>query len=630
MANFTELDRYLFGQATHYDIYRKLGAHFAEVKGVKGVYFDLWAPNAERVFLIGSFNGWNETANEMTRLKPETMGIYELFIPGLKEGELYKYLIETKDGKRLYKADPYANYAELRPGTASAIADIEHFKWTDSKWMENRKKEEDVYAQPMAIYEVHPGSWKRHPGRDDEGFYSYRDLVTYLIPYVKEMGYTHIELMGISEYPFDGSWGYQVTGYYAPTSRYGKPEDFAYFINECHKNKIGVILDWVPAHFPKDAHGLAEFDGTCLYEYADPRMGEHPDWGTKIFDYGKNEVKNFLIGSALMWVEHYHIDGLRVDAVASMLYLDYGKEEGQWVRNKYGDNKNLEAIEFFKHINTLILGRNHGAVMIAEESTAWPKVTGPVEEDGLNFSYKWNMGWMHDFLDYMKLDPYFRKDNHNKMTFGMSYATSEKFILVLSHDEVVHLKCSMINKMPGLLEDKFKNLKAGYLFMFGHAGKKLLFMGQDFGQAHEWNEKVQLDWWECDNPLNKDLQDFVRDLLHVYKKFPSMYALDDSWDGFEWVNADDRERSIFSFIRKDSTGKNALLFVINFTPVERTDYMVGVPNAGTYSLVLDEHGLVTGKKSLRAKKGECDGKKYHISYPLPAYGCAVFKFNYNK
>ena len=399
MANFTELDRYLFGQATHYDIYRKLGAHFAEVKGVKGVYFDLWAPNAERVFLIGSFNGWNETANEMTRLKPETMGIYELFIPGLKEGELYKYLIETKDGKRLYKADPYANYAELRPGTASAIADIEHFKWTDSKWMENRKKEEDVYAQPMAIYEVHPGSWKRHPGRDDEGFYSYRDLVTYLIPYVKEMGYTHIELMGISEYPFDGSWGYQVTGYYAPTSRYGKPEDFAYFINECHKNKIGVILDWVPAHFPKDAHGLAEFDGTCLYEYADPRMGEHPDWGTKIFDYGKNEVKNFLIGSALMWVEHYHIDGLRVDAVASMLYLDYGKEEGQWVRNKYGDNKNLEAIEFFKHINTLILGRNHGAVMIAEESTAWPKVTGPVEEDGLNFSYNGiRDGWMTSLI----------------------------------------------------------------------------------------------------------------------------------------------------------------------------------------------------------------------------------------
>lgn len=632
MANFTELDRYLFGQATHYDIYRKLGAHFAEVKGVKGVYFDLWAPNAERVFLIGSFNGWNETANEMTRLKPETMGIYELFIPGLQEGELYKYLIETKDGKRLYKADPYANYAELRPGTASAIADIEHFKWTDSKWMENRKKEEDVYAQPMAIYEVHPGSWKRHPGRDDEGFYSYRDLVTYLIPYVKEMGYTHIELMGISEYPFDGSWGYQVTGYYAPTSRYGKPEDFAYFINECHKNKIGVILDWVPAHFPKDAHGLAEFDGTCLYEYADPRMGEHPDWGTKIFDYGKNEVKNFLIGSALMWVEHYHIDGLRVDAVASMLYLDYGKEEGQWVRNKYGDNKNLEAIEFFKHINTLILGRNHGAVMIAEESTAWPKVTGPVEEDGLNFSYKWNMGWMHDFLDYMKLDPYFRKDNHNKMTFAMSYNESEKYILVLSHDEVVHLKCSMLNEMPGLEGDKFKNLMAGYAFMMGHSGKKLLFMGQEFAQVQEWSEARELDWYLLEDPNHKKVQDWVKALLHLYTSNPCMYEQDTTWAGFEWINADDRDRSIFSFVRKSKDGKNNLLFVINFTPVAREDYRVGVPKNKTYKLVLNsEDPKFNGtdknrKESYKAVKKECDGRDYSIAYPLPAYGVAVFKF----
>lgn len=632
MNNFTEMDCYLFGQGTHYDIYRKMGAHAATVDGKKGVIFDVWAPHAASVAVIGDFNEWNESEYRMNRVQPESMGVYELFIPGVKEGALYKFLIYTPDGRKLYKADPFANYAELRPGTASVVTDISHFRWSDSVWMKSRAEaaKEDIYAQPMSIYEVHPGSWMRHPGREDEGFYTYRELAKSLISYVKEMGYTHIELMGISEYPFDGSWGYQVTGYYAPTSRYGTPKDFAYFVNECHKNKIGVILDWVPAHFPKDAHGLAEFDGTALFEYADPRKGEHPDWGTKIFDYSRTEVKNFLIGSALMWVENYHIDGLRVDAVASMLYLDYGKENGQWIPNKYGGNKNLEAIEFFKHINTLILGRNPGAVMIAEESTAWPKVTGKVEEDGLNFSYKWNMGWMHDFLDYMKLDPYFRKDNHNKMTFGMSYATSEKFILVLSHDEVVHLKCSMINKMPGLLEDKFKNLKAGYLFMFGHAGKKLLFMGQDFGQAHEWNEKVQLDWWECDNPLNKDLQDFVRDLLHTYKKFPAMYALDDSWDGFEWVNADDRDRSIFSFIRKDSTGKNALLFVINFTPVERDDYMVGVPNAGSYSLVLDEHGLVTEKKSLRAKKGECDGKKYHISYPLPAYGCAVFKFNYNK
>ena len=587
MANFSELDRYLFGQATHYEIYRKLGAHFTDQYGIRGVCFDVWAPNAARIWVIGSFNGWDETADEMTRLEPDTMGIFELFIPGIEEGALYKYLIETKDGKRLYKADPYANYAELRPGTASAVADIDHFKWTDEKWMEERAKTKDVYAKPMAIYEVHPGSWKRHPGREDDGFYSYRDLVKYLIPYVKEMGYTHIELMGISEYPFDGSWGYQVTGYYAPTSRYGTPQDFAYFINECHKHKISVILDWVSAHFPKDAHGLTEFDGTCLYEYADPRKGEHPDWGTKIFDYGKNEVKNFLIGSALMWIEHYHIDGLRVDAVASMLYLDYGKQPGQWVPNKYGDNKNLEAVEFFKHVNTLILGRNPGAVMIAEESTAWPKVTGRVEDDGLNFSYKWNMGWMHDFLDYMKLDPYFRKDNHHKLTFAMSYNESEKYILVLSHDEVVHLKCSMINKMPGEMEDKFKNLMVGYAFMMGHPGKKLLFMGQEFAQLQEWSEARELDWYLLENPDHQHMQNWVKKLLHIYQKNPALYELDSSWGGFEWINANDADRSIFSFIRKSKDGKNNLLFVCNFTPVERKDYRVGVPKRKTYKLILN-------------------------------------------
>ena len=421
MANFSELDRYLFGQATHYEIYRKLGAHFTDQYGIRGVCFDVWAPNATRIWVIGSFNGWDETADEMTRLEPDTMGIFELFIPGIEEGALYKYLIETKDGKRLYKADPYANYAELRPGTASAVTDIEHFKWTDEKWMEERAKTKDIYAKPMTIYEVHPGSWMRHPGREDDGFYSYRDLVKYLIPYVKEMGYTHIELMGISEYPFDGSWGYQVTGYYAPTSRYGTPQDFAYFINECHKHKISVILDWVPAHFPKDAHGLAEFDGTCLYEYADPRKGEHPDWGTKIFDYGKNEVKNFLIGSALMWIEHYHIDGLRVDAVASMLYLDYGKNDGEWVANIYGGNENLDAVSFLKELNTQFKKRKNGAVVIAEESTAWPMVTGSPEE-GLGFDFKWNMGWMNDFTGFMQCDPYFRKDNYNQLTFSMIYA----------------------------------------------------------------------------------------------------------------------------------------------------------------------------------------------------------------
>lgn len=632
MANFSELDRYLFGQATHYDIYRKLGAHITDQYGIRGVCFDLWAPNASRVWVIGSFNGWDETANEMERLQPETMGIYELFIPGIEEGELYKYLIETKDGKRLYKADPYANYAELRPGTASAIADIDHFKWTDQKWMEERAKVSDVYAQPMAIYEVHPGSWMRHPGREDDGFYSYKDLEERLIPYVKEMGYTHIELMGISEYPYDGSWGYQVTGYYAPTSRYGKPADFAHFINECHKHKIAVILDWVPAHFPKDAHGLAEFDGTCLYEYADPRKGEHPDWGTKIFDYGKNEVKNFLIGSALLWIEHYHVDGLRVDAVASMLYLDYGKQEGQWVRNQYGDNKNLEAIEFFKHINTLILGRNPGTVMIAEESTAWPKVTGKVEDGGLNFSYKWNMGWMHDFLDYMKLDPYFRKDNHHKMTFAMSYNESEKYILVLSHDEVVHLKCSMINKMPGLEEEKFKNLMVGYAFMMGHPGKKLLFMGQDFAQLQEWSEERELDWYLLENPNHAHIQSWVKGLLHVYQKNPAMYELDSSWEGFEWINANDAERSIFSFIRKSKDGKNNLLFVCNFTPVERPDYCVGVPEKKTYKLILNSDAAEFGGSgaerplSYKAKEKECDGRKYSFAYPLPAYGVAIFRY----
>ena len=632
MANFSELDRYLFGQATHYEIYRKLGAHFTDQYGIRGVCFDVWAPNAARIWVIGSFNGWDETADEMTRLEPDTMGIFELFIPGIEEGALYKYLIETKDGKRLYKADPYANYAELRPGTASAVADIDHFKWTDEKWMEERAKTKDVYAKPMAIYEVHPGSWKRHPGREDDGFYSYRDLVKYLIPYVKEMGYTHIELMGISEYPFDGSWGYQVTGYYAPTSRYGTPQDFAYFINECHKNKISVILDWVPAHFPKDAHGLTEFDGTCLYEYADPRKGEHPDWGTKIFDYGKNEVKNFLIGSALMWIEHYHIDGLRVDAVASMLYLDYGKQPGQWVPNKYGDNKNLEAVEFFKHVNTLILGRNPGAVMIAEESTAWPKVTGRVEDDGLNFSYKWNMGWMHDFLDYMKLDPYFRKDNHHKLTFAMSYNESEKYILVLSHDEVVHLKCSMINKMPGEMEDKFKNLMVGYAFMMGHPGKKLLFMGQEFAQLQEWSEARELDWYLLENPDHQHMQNWVKKLLHIYQKNPALYELDSSWGGFEWINANDAERSIFSVIRKSKDGKNNLLFVCNFTPVERKDYRVGVPKRKTYKLILNSEDAEFGGNgkecpvSYKAVRQECDGRPYSFAYPLPGFGVAVFRY----
>lgn len=630
MERFSDLDMYYFGQATHYDIYKKLGAHPITDKGKKGVYFAVWAPNAAKVSVIGDFNQWEEEANEMTRLEP--MGVYELFIPGVKVGDLYKFYIETPDGRKLYKADPFANYAELRPGNASAVADINAFKWTDSKWMEKRAACKDVHTQPMAIYEVHPGSWMRHPGREDDGFYTYRELAVRLTEYVKEMGYTHVELMGISEYPFDGSWGYQVTGYYAPTSRYGTPEDFAYLVDYLHKHGIGVILDWVPAHFPRDAHGMAEFDGTCLYEYADPKKGEHPDWGTKIFDYGKNEVKNFLIGSALMWIEHYHVDGLRVDAVASMLYLDYGKQDGQWVANKYGGNHNLEAIEFFKHINTLILGRNPGTVMIAEESTAWPRVTGKVEDDGLNFSYKWNMGWMHDFLDYMKLDPYFRKDNHNRMTFAMSYNHSENYILVLSHDEVVHLKCSMINKMPGEGAEKFANLKAGYGFMMGHPGKKLLFMGQEFGQLREWSEERELDWFLLEEPEHLQLQTYVKDLLHIYTKYPAMYEADTRFDNFEWINADDNFRSIFSFVRKSRSGKNNLLFVCNFTPVAREDYRVGVPLKKQYKLIFNsddkKYGGEGEKRPLtyKAEKEECDNRPFSFAYPLPAFGVAVFVY----
>ena len=625
-----ELDQYLFSMGTHYDIYKKMGAHEAVMNGKKGVYFAVWAPNAATVSVIGEFNGWREEANPMTCLEPS--GIYEGFVVGAKVGMLYKFFIKTKDGRGLYKADPFANYAEQRPGTASRITDITKLKWSDAAWMEARKQR-DNDSLPVSIYEVHPGSWKKHPhGEDEDGFYNYREFAKSLAEYVKEMGYTHVELMGIAEHPFDGSWGYQVTGYYAPTSRYGTPEDFAYMVNHLHKQKIGVILDWVPAHFPRDAHGLAEFDGGCVYEYADPKKGEHPEWGTKVFDFGKSEVKNFLIANALYWVEHFHIDGLRVDAVASILYLDYGRENGQWTPNIYGGNKNLEAIEFFKHLNSVVLGRNHGAMMIAEESTAWPKVTGKPEEDGLGFSHKWNMGWMNDFLEYMKLDPYFRKWNHNKMTFSMTYAYAEKYILVLSHDEVVHLKCSMINKMPGLYDDKFANLRAGYAYMLGHPGKKLLFMGQEFAQLQEWSEARELDWYLLAEDKHQQMQNYVKALLHLYKKTPALYDADQDPCGFEWINADDADRSIFSFVRHSKDGKSNLLFVINFTPVARPDYRVGVPKRKQYRLVLDgdaaEFGGNTTERPVvyKAVKSECDGREYSFAYDLPAYGIAIFKF----
>ena len=623
-----ELDQYLLGQGNHYEIYKKLGAHLVEDGDKKGTYFAVWAPNAQKVSVIGEFNDWDLTADVMERNDP--LGIYTCFVEGAKENEMYKFCIETKKGELLYKADPYANYAELRPGTASRITDISKIKWTDKAWMDQRLKW-DHKEKPMSIYEVHIGSWRKHP-EDEDGFYNYREFAKEIVKYVHNMGYTHIELMGIAEHPFDGSWGYQVTGYFAPTSRYGTPEDFAWMINYLHKNKVGVILDWVPAHFPKDAHGLADFDGVPEYEYADPRMGEHPDWGTKIFDFGKNEVKNFLISNALFWIEHFHIDGLRVDAVASILYLDYGKKDGEWVPNEFGGNKNLQAVEFFKHLNSVVLGRNPGSVMIAEESTAWPKVTGEVEDDGLGFSLKWNMGWMHDFTEYMKLDPLFRKGAHYNMTFAMSYAYSEKYILVLSHDEVVHLKCSMINKMPGLGWEKFENLKAAYAFMMGHSGKKLLFMGQDFAQLREWSEKRELDWYLLAEKEHQQMQSWVRDLLHLYRRRKAFYEQDNTWEGFEWINADDRDRSIYSFVRHAKGGKQNLLFVISFTPVAREDYRVGVPKRKQYRLILnsdEEKYGGTGKKRpavYKAEKSECDGRPYSFAYPLPAYGVAIFEF----
>ena len=626
----SDFDQYLFGQGNHYDIFRKLGAHLTEYEGQKGVHFAVWAPHAVAVHVIGEFNGWNETSHPMKRLEP--LGIWEVFVPGVQLGCLYKYLIEAQDHSLLYKADPYATEAEMRPGTASRVSDISGFRWSDGDWMEKRKKK-DPKEEPMAIYEVHPGSWKKHPhGPDEDGYYNYRELAHALADYVHEMGYTHVELMGIAEHPFDGSWGYQVTGYYAPTSRHGSPKDFMYLINYLHQKKIGVILDWVPAHFPKDAHGLADFDGQPLYEYPDPRKGEHPDWGTKVFNYEMNEVKNFLIANALYWIEEFHVDGLRVDAVASMLYLDYGRESGQWIPNKFGGNKNLEAIEFFKHLNSVLLGRNPGAVTIAEESTAWPMVTGSPEDDGLGFSFKWNMGWMNDFLEYMKLDPYFRKGAHNLMTFAMTYAYSENYILVLSHDEVVHLKCSMINKMPGEYEDKFANLKAAYAFMLGHPGKKLLFMGQEFAQLQEWSEARELDWYLLEQDQHRELQAFVKALLHLYQKHPALYELDTHPEGFQWINANDGYRSIFSFMRFDKERKKNLLFVCNFTPVERPDYRVGVPKKKQYKLVLDSDAAEFGgsgvKKPLtyKAETGECDGQPYSIAYPLPGYGVAVFEF----
>ena len=627
----SETDAYLFGNGTHYDIYRKLGAHPSVENGEKGYFFAVWAPNAKAVHVIGTFSDWNEEKYPMNKLNDG--GIWTLFIPGIKAGELYKYCIKAADGTSIYKADPFANAAELRPGTASKTADITGFRWSDGRWM-NKRGKKSAKQQPLAIYECHIGSWMKHPDGGD-GFYNYREFADRIVEYLKDLKYTHIELIGISEHPFDGSWGYQVTGYYAPTSRYGTPNDFMYMVNKLHTAGIGVILDWVPAHFCPDAHGLAKFDGQCIFEDPDPRRGEHPDWGTRIFNLGKHEVSNFLIANVFYWIREFHIDGIRVDAVASMLYLDYGKKDGQWVANKYGGNENLDAIEFFKHLNSVIHRDFPGFLTIAEESTAWPKITAKPEDDGLGFDFKWNMGWMHDFCEYMKLDPVMRKGDHNGMTFAMSYNSAENYILPLSHDEVVHLKCSMVEKMPGYRVDKYSNLRLGYTFMTGHCGKKLLFMGQEFGQEREWSEARELDWFLLADEQNSGMKKYVGKLLDMYRSYKCLYEIDNDWGGFEWINANDADRSIYSFVRKCPSSRKGLVFILNMTPVKYEKYRVGVPVNKRYKLVLNSTDKEYGgfgdtpvPEVIRAKKGECDYRDQYIEFDLPAYGGLVFEFMY--
>ncbi|MSS62343.1 1,4-alpha-glucan branching protein GlgB [Velocimicrobium porci] len=620
-----------FENGINYTIYEKLGAHPMKLNGVDGVLFAVWAPNAIRVSVVGDFNKWDGRIYQMKRLYDS--GVFELFIPGVKKGMIYKYEIKTRGGLPILKADPYEYYSEFRPANASVVWDLETYKWGDESWLEKRKKS-DIKKEPMSIYEVHLGSWKKpedYIGDEDNAFYSYRELAPMLASYVKKMNYTHIELMPVMEHPFDGSWGYQVTGYYAATSRYGTPDDFMYFIDYMHKKGIGVILDWVPAHFPRDAFALANFDGTCLYEHEDPRQGSHPHWGTLIFNYGRPEVANFLIANALFWVEKYHADGIRMDAVASMLYLDYGKEDGEWIPNIYGGKENLEAIEVLKHLNSVFKKRQDGAIIIAEESTAWPMVTGEVEEGSLGFDLKWNMGWMNDILRYMKLDPLFRSGNQNLITFSMMYAYSENFLLVLSHDEVVHGKASLIGKMPGDIELKFANLRALYGFMMTHPGKKLLFMGQEFAQFSEWSEKKGLDWFLLDEyESHRKMQKYVSALNRLYQDYSALYELDYEPDGFEWIDCSDSEQSIVTFLRKTNKKEETLLVICNFTPVVREDYRVGVPFKGKYKETFNSDRVEFGGQghyNPRLKYSKAipyHGRKESIAVTVPPLGITVF------
>ena len=611
-----EVPVYLYRQGTNFSAQKYFGAHLMERDGQAGAMFRVWAPHAHAVSVVGDFNDWIPGSHPMTQVDGES--VWEVFIPGVKQYDVYKYCITTAAEQLIFKADPYAFHAETRPSNASKVFDLDGYTWDDAAWVKQQEKTDPIHS-PMNIYEMHMGAWKM---KDGDIPYNYSELADELVPYMQKMGYTHVELLPITEYPFDGSWGYQVTGYFAPTSRYGTPFDFMNFVDKLHKAGIGVILDWVPAHFPKDGHGLYMFDGQACYEDPNPKRGEHKGWGTMVFDYGRPEVQSFLISSALFWLEQYHIDGLRVDAVASMLYLDYDRKDGEWEANCYGENKNLEAISFLNKLNSTVLGKYGHKYMIAEESTAWPMVTKPVEDGGLGFNFKWNMGWMNDMLSYMSTDPLFRKGNHNKVTFSFFYAFSENFVLPISHDEVVHGKCSLINKMPGDYDAKFADLRTFFGYMMAHPGKKLMFMGQEFAQFNEFNEAKPLDWMLLDYDKHRQLQQCVADLNYLYRDTPALWQVDDTWDGFQWVVADDADQSVISFLRRDAAGKQVLV-VCNFNPVTREGYTLGVPVSGTYKEIFNSDDEKYGGTGLhnaakRSKKTPMHGFDQSISITIPA------------